>query len=148
MTVTIYLSLIFLVLYLLGLVIHRWIFLRDRRRMETESRGGGRVIAKVDDLTPGSVKKFWLICQKYRLDAFLINDSGSFHAYVNRCRHMPTPLDFVRDEFLSDLKIDIGFEQGEPNLAQRGVNVFFADFSVTAKILKDLLQFVAQLRKH
>jgi nitrite reductase/ring-hydroxylating ferredoxin subunit len=102
MTVTIYLSLIFLVLYLLGLVIHRWIFLRDRRRMETQSRDGGRVIAKVDDLTPGSVKKFWLICQKYRLDAFLINDSGSFHAYVNRCRHMPTPLDFVRDEFLSD----------------------------------------------
>jgi nitrite reductase/ring-hydroxylating ferredoxin subunit len=36
------------------------------------------------------------------LDAFLINDRGSFHAYVNRCRHMPTPLDFVRDEFLSD----------------------------------------------
>lgn len=102
MALTIYLSLIFLTLYLIGLALRRWLFWRDRRRMAGESRGGGRVIAKVDDLTPGSVKKFWLICQKYRLDAFLINDQGSFHAYVNRCRHMPTPLDFVRDEFISD----------------------------------------------
>ncbi len=101
MALTIYLSLIFLALYLIGLAIQRWLFWRDRRRMADESRSGGRVIAKVDDLTPGSVKKFWLICQKYRLDAFLINDRGSFHAYVNRCRHMPTPLDFVRDEFIS-----------------------------------------------
>jgi nitrite reductase/ring-hydroxylating ferredoxin subunit len=102
MALTIYLSLIFLALYLVGLAIQRWRFWRDRQRMAGESRDGGRVIAKVDDLTPGSVKKFWLICQKYRLDAFLINDRGSFHAYVNRCRHMPTPLDFVRDEFISD----------------------------------------------
>jgi nitrite reductase/ring-hydroxylating ferredoxin subunit len=96
------LSLAFLALYLVGLVIHRWLFLRDRRTMQAESRGGGRVIAKVGELAPGTVKKFWLICRKYRLDAFLINDRGNFHAYVNRCRHMPTPLDFVRDEFLSD----------------------------------------------
>jgi nitrite reductase/ring-hydroxylating ferredoxin subunit len=102
MAITIYLSLAFLAIYIIGLTIHRWIFLRDRRRMEEESREGGRVIARVDELAPGSVKKFWLICQKYRLDGFLINDQGSFHAYVNRCRHMPTPLDFVRDEFLSD----------------------------------------------
>ena len=102
MAVTIYLSLVFLALYLIGLAIHRWMFLRDQRAMAAESREGGRVVARVGDLSPGSVKKFWLICQKYRLDAFLINDRGSFHAYVNRCRHMPTPLDFVRDEFISD----------------------------------------------
>ena len=102
MAVTIYLSLIFLTLYLIALAIHRWVFMRDRRRMADESRDGARVIARVADVSPGSVKKFWLICQKYRLDGFLVNDRGSFHAYVNRCRHMPTPLDFVRDEFISD----------------------------------------------
>lgn len=102
MALTLFLSLAFLALYLIGLAIRRWFFVRDRRRMEEESRDGGRVIARVGELAPGSVKKFWLICQKYRLDGFLINDRGSFHAYVNRCRHMPTPLDFVRDEFLSD----------------------------------------------
>lgn len=102
MALTLFLSLAFLALYLIGLAIRRWFFARDRRRMEEESRDGGRVIARVGELAPGSVKKFWLICQKYRLDGFLINDRGSFHAYVNRCRHMPTPLDFVRDDFLSD----------------------------------------------
>jgi hypothetical protein len=102
MAVTIYLSLAFLALYLIGLAIHRWFFWRAKRTMAAESRDGGRVIAKVGDLAPGQVKKFWVICQKYRLDGFLINDRGSFHAYVNRCRHMPTPLDFVRDEFISE----------------------------------------------
>lgn len=70
--------------------------------MQDESRNGGRVIAKVDELSPGSVKKFWIICQEYRVDAFLVNERGSFHAYVNRCRHMPTPLDFIRDQFMSE----------------------------------------------
>ncbi|HWH80122.1 MAG TPA: Rieske 2Fe-2S domain-containing protein [Candidatus Binatus sp.] len=102
MAITIYLSLTFLIVYLVALVLQRWIFLRDRRRMRAESREGSRVIARIGDLEPGGVKKFWLICQKYRLDAFLVNDQGNFHAYVNRCRHMPTPLDFVRNEFLSD----------------------------------------------
>ena len=102
MLLTVYLSLAFLALYLIGLAIRRWFFLRDKRIMAAESRGGSRVVARIGDLAPGSVKKFWLICRNYRIDAFLVNDGGNFHAYVNRCRHMPTPLDFVRDDFLSD----------------------------------------------
>jgi len=102
MKVTIYLSLLFLGLYLVGLIVRRVLFLRDRRRMSAESRVGGRIIARMEELQPGSVKKFWLICKKYRVDAFLVNHGGRFHAYVNRCRHMPTPLDFVRDQFLSE----------------------------------------------
>jgi len=102
MDITIYLSLLFLGVYLAGLAVRRWIFLRDKRLMKSESRSGGRVVAKIDELEPGRVKKFWLICQKYRIDAFLVNDQGQFHAYVNRCRHMATPLDFIRDQFLSE----------------------------------------------
>jgi nitrite reductase/ring-hydroxylating ferredoxin subunit len=102
MQITIYVSLVFLTLYVIGLAVHRFIFLRDQRRMREESRFGGRVIAKAAELKSGSVKKFWLICQKYRIDGFLINDSGNFYAYVNRCRHMMTPLDFVRDQFFSE----------------------------------------------
>jgi nitrite reductase/ring-hydroxylating ferredoxin subunit len=102
MALTIYLSLIFLVLYLIGLMVRRRIFVRDRNRMAAESRTGGRVVARVSEVQPGAVTKFWLICQQYRLDAILINDQGNYYAYVNRCRHMPTPLDFVRDEFFSD----------------------------------------------
>jgi nitrite reductase/ring-hydroxylating ferredoxin subunit len=102
MLLTVYLSLAFLALYLIGLAIRRWFFSRDKRIMAAESRGDSRVVARIGDLAPGSVKKFWLICRNYRIDAFLVNDRGNFHAYVNRCRHMPTPLDFVRDDFLSD----------------------------------------------
>lgn len=102
MKITIYLSLFFLALYLVGLTIRRLLFLGDRRRMREESREGGRVITTVEELRPGSVKKFWLICEKYRLDAFVVNNDGLFYAYVNRCRHMATPLDFVRDQFLSE----------------------------------------------
>ena len=102
MEFTIYLSLVFLALYLIGLALRRLLFWRDQRRMETESRSGGRVIAKVDECEAGSVKKFWIICRRYRVEGFLVNDNGSFHAYVNRCRHMTTPLDFIRDQFLSE----------------------------------------------
>jgi nitrite reductase/ring-hydroxylating ferredoxin subunit len=99
---TAYLSLLFLALYLIGLGIYRVRFLRDQRRMLEQSRNGGRVITHVEDLSPGSVKKFWIICEKYRVDGFLVNEQGNFHAYVNRCRHMPTPLDFIRDQFVSE----------------------------------------------
>jgi len=102
MEVTVYLSLLFLALYLVGLVVRRWNFVRAKQLMESESRHGSRAVAKIEELEPGAVKKFWLICQKYRIDGFLVNDRGQFHAYVNRCRHMATPLDFIRDQFLSE----------------------------------------------
>lgn len=104
MQLTIYLSLILLVLYLLGLAVRRRLFLRDKARMERESRRGGRVIARVEEMQPGSVKKFWLICQKYRVDAFLINYEGKFHAYVNRCRHIPISMDWVDNDFFTEDK--------------------------------------------
>ena len=69
--------------------------------MERESRLGGRLVARVEEMKPGSVRKFWLICEKYRVNAFLINYQGRFHAYINRCRHMTTPLDFVRYQFFT-----------------------------------------------
>ncbi len=102
MAITIYLSLVFFVLYAGGLVIRRYLFLRDKRRMQNESRDFGRLIAKAEDLPPGGVKKFWLICRTHRVDAFLVNHQGKFYAYVNRCRHMATPLDFLRGQFLSE----------------------------------------------
>jgi hypothetical protein len=72
MAITLYLSLVFILLYVIGLAIRRYLFCRDCRRMAQESRHGGRVIANVDDLPPGAVKKFWLICRKYRVDGFLV----------------------------------------------------------------------------
>src|SRR5262249_11319061 len=53
----------------------------------------------------------------------------------------------TRDEIFGDLEIDVSIEQREANLPQRGVDVGLADFSVAAKILENLLQLIAQLRK-
>ena len=102
MKLTIYLSLLFLALYLLGLLVRRFFFLRDKARMERRGPWVGRIIARAEEMSPGSVKKFWLICQKVRIDGFLINYQGNYHAYINKCRHMTTPLDFVRFQFLTD----------------------------------------------
>ena len=102
MAVTIYVSLFFIVAYLLALVIHRILFIRDKRRMQQESRAGAMIVARVAEVKPGGIKKFSIICQKYRVAGFLVNESGHFHAYVNRCRHMPTPLDFIHDQFVSE----------------------------------------------
>jgi len=70
--------------------------------MEKRGQLFGRVIATEKEVAPGAVKQFWLICEKYRIDCFLLNDGGSYHAFINRCRHMATPLDFVRNEFVMD----------------------------------------------
>ena len=102
MLATVYLSLFFLCVYLVGLAIRRLVFLRDRARMARQSRAGARMIARIEEMQPGSVKKFGLICRKYRVDGFLINHQGEFHAYVNSCRHMTTPLDFMRNQFLTE----------------------------------------------
>ena len=102
MAITLYLSLAFLLLYIVGLSIQRGLFLRHKTRMQRETRKGGRVVARTEELSPGSVKKFWLICGPYRVDGFVINYQGRFHAYVNRCRHMTTPLDFVRYQFFTE----------------------------------------------
>ena len=68
MALTIYLSLIFLALYLIGLAIQRWLFCA-----RSAPDGGRKPGRRPGDCTgwtslhAGSVKKFWLICQKYRL---------------------------------------------------------------------------------
>src|SRR5256885_13466364 len=51
------------------------------------------------------------------------------------------------DEFFRDFKIDVGLEQSEPNLTQRGVDVRLADLPMPAEIFEDLLQFLAELGK-
>jgi len=107
MTLTIYVSLFFLIAYLIALAIHRALFLRDKRRMMQESRAGAKIVARAADMEPGEVKKFSIICQQYRVVGFLVNDGGRFHAYVNRCRHMPTPLDFIRDQFVTNTVLPI-----------------------------------------
>ncbi len=103
MELTLYASALFLGVYLVALAVRRFRFRRDRMRMAREAASsGGKVVAAVGEVPAGTVKKFWLICGSYRIDCFVVNHRGQFHAYINSCRHMVTPLDFVRYQFFTE----------------------------------------------
>ncbi len=51
-------------------------------------------------------------------------------------------------EVVDDLEVDVGFEQGDANLAQGFGDVFFSERALAAKVLEDALQFVGEVFKH
>jgi nitrite reductase/ring-hydroxylating ferredoxin subunit len=59
-------------------------------------------IAYVDELPKGSSKKFTLTRNGQRVEGFVVNFRGSFYAYVNRCCHIPMPMDWFENQFLSE----------------------------------------------
>jgi nitrite reductase/ring-hydroxylating ferredoxin subunit len=62
----------------------------------------GTVIGRIDELRPGETKKFLLQCDGEEIEAFLLNYGGEYHAYVNRCRHVPMSLDWVENRFFTE----------------------------------------------
>lgn len=54
------------------------------------------------DLAPGHTAKFRLECGGKRVNGFVVNHDGAYHAYMNRCPHVGTPLDLWENEFLSE----------------------------------------------
>ncbi|HEX4211616.1 MAG TPA: Rieske 2Fe-2S domain-containing protein [Candidatus Binataceae bacterium] len=66
-------------------------------------RGGTRyIVARSSDLKPGESLKFLLPIRGTDEECFLINFNGAFHAYVNRCRHVPMALDWVDNQFFAE----------------------------------------------
>ncbi len=49
------------------------------------------------------------------------------------------------DEVLRHLVIDIGLEQSQPHLAHGVTDIRLADRAVTAQVLENILQFIAEL---
>jgi len=58
-------------------------------------------IAASAELPPGASRKFLLTIAGIEEECFLINLGGEFYAYVNRCRHVPLPLDWVDNQFFT-----------------------------------------------
>lgn len=71
------------------------------RRKDAPARARYRV-ARTDSLAPGESLKFMLPIRGADEECFLINFGGEFHAYVNRCRHMPMTLDWVENQFFEE----------------------------------------------
>ncbi len=59
-------------------------------------------VARVDSLKPGESLKFMLPIRGADEECFLINFGGEFHAYVNRCRHVPMAMDWVDNQFFAE----------------------------------------------
>jgi nitrite reductase/ring-hydroxylating ferredoxin subunit len=58
--------------------------------------------APIADVPPGGSAKFPLHWRGAKVEGFVVNFDGRFHAYVNRCSHAGTPLDWWPNEFFSD----------------------------------------------
>src|SRR3989442_3317606 len=54
------------------------------------------------DLGPGSTAKLRVTCGGRALEGFIVNHGGAYHAYVNRCPHVGTPLDLWPNEFWAE----------------------------------------------
>jgi nitrite reductase/ring-hydroxylating ferredoxin subunit len=59
-------------------------------------------VALSSELQPGESKKFLLPIRGADEECFLINYDGKFHAYVNRCRHVPIAMDWVDNQFFAE----------------------------------------------
>ena len=70
-----------------------------------ESIQGGLVVAQASDIPQGTSRKFQLACGHKTLDGFVINFKGRFYAYINRCCHIPVPLDWTGVPYLPVVKI-------------------------------------------
>jgi len=59
-------------------------------------------VGRTADLAPGQSMKFMLPIRGVDEECFVINYHGHFHAYVNRCRHVPMAMDWVDNEFFAE----------------------------------------------
>jgi len=76
---------------------------RPPRGRRPRRRGATRyIVARTGDLKPGESLKFLLPIRGADEECFLINFGGTFHAYVNRCRHVPMALDWVDNQFFAE----------------------------------------------
>jgi nitrite reductase/ring-hydroxylating ferredoxin subunit len=73
-----------------------------KRRTKPEPPRIRYKVALTSELQPGESKKFLLPIRGADEECFLINYAGQFHAYVNRCRHVPMAMDWVDNQFFAE----------------------------------------------
>lgn len=61
-------------------------------------------MALLGEISDGATKKFHLRCNGRSIEGFLVGHRGELFAYVNRCRHIPMPMDWVENNFLTQNK--------------------------------------------
>lgn len=59
-------------------------------------------VCHANALGAGESMKFLLPIRGVEEECFLVNYHGRFHAYVNRCRHVPMAMDWVDNQFFAE----------------------------------------------
>lgn len=59
-------------------------------------------VGKAGALKPGESMKFIMPIRGADEECFVVNYHGRFHAYVNRCRHVPMAMDWVDNQFFAE----------------------------------------------
>jgi nitrite reductase/ring-hydroxylating ferredoxin subunit len=59
-------------------------------------------VGRARRLKPGKSMKFMLPIRGVDEECFVVNYEGQFHAYVNRCRHVPMAMDWVDNHFFAE----------------------------------------------
>lgn len=52
------------------------------------------------------------------------------------------------DEILGDRKLDVGFQQGQADFAERGRDIFLTQLAMAAELFEDAFEIVGKLIEH
>ncbi|SRR5579875_907281 len=75
-----------------------------RRRVRVSQRRAKPTryrIARTEELPTGTSLKFTMPLHGVDEECFIVNFGGTFHAYVNRCCHIPLAMDWVDNQFFT-----------------------------------------------
>ncbi|MFQ5850993.1 MAG: Rieske (2Fe-2S) protein [Candidatus Binatia bacterium] len=64
----------------------------------------GKVVGWKDEIPHGTTKKFLLRCHGRAAECLLVGFEGKIFGYVNRCCHIPLPMDWVDNRFFTEDK--------------------------------------------
>ena len=75
------------------------------RRARAGGRGRSRPVryrvGRAAEVAPGASLKFILPIRGVDEECFVVNFGGAFHAYVNRCCHVPIAMDWIDNQFFT-----------------------------------------------
>src|SRR5581483_3614630 len=108
--------------------------------VQTHHQYAGRVAAQIQAIV-GRAQKF---------DQFVMDDLDDLLAGLDALDDfLAESLGFdAFDEIAGDLEIDIGLQQGEPDLAQGISDIGLGNFAEAAQVLEGILEFAAQRVEH
>ena len=101
---------------------------------------GGRLRGKFEARGVASERLHQLVA--HDLDDLLGGRERSHHFLAERL------LANVVNQFFDDFEVDIGFQQRQPNFAQRLLDVLFRQAALATQVLEGALQFFCEVLKH